>query len=48
VKRLESDVKIKQFIDYVKSLKNPIYYLTTEKPKIETYEEFEGPIYEYN
>ena len=48
VKRLESDVKIKQFVDYVKSLRNPIYYLTKEKPKIETYEEFEGPIYEYN
>ncbi|MDL1955722.1 MAG: RNA-directed DNA polymerase [Candidatus Desulfofervidus auxilii] len=48
VKRRESDVKIKQFVDYVKSLKSPIYYLTTEKPKIETYEEFEGPIYEYN
>ena len=49
VKRHESDdVKIKQFVDYVKSLESPIYYLTTEKPKIETYEKYERPLYEYD
>lgn len=46
VKRCDSNGEISQFIDYVKRLKEPLYYLTTERPKIETYEESEEPSYE--
>lgn len=45
VKRQENNDDINKFIDYVKSLQKPIYYLTTERPKIETYE---APLYEYS
>lgn len=45
VKRLENNDDINKFVDYVKSLQKPIYYLTTERPKIETYER---PLYEYD
>jgi len=37
---------IKDFIKYVKSLKNPIYFLKVEKQKIETYKEFEPSMHE--
>lgn len=30
---------IARFVDYIKSLQNPLYYLQVDKPKIETYEE---------
>ena len=40
VKQTENE-DISQFIDYVKSLSKPLYFLTVERPKIETYEEFE-------
>jgi hypothetical protein len=46
VKRNEGNVEVNQFLDYIKSLSNPIYYLVAERPKIETYEEFERPPYE--
>lgn len=46
IKRSESNNEIKQFIDYVKSLLRPIYFLTTERPKIETYEKFKKSFYE--
>jgi len=46
VKRNENNEEITQFIDYVKSLLKPIYFLTLERPKIETYEKFEKPFYE--
>jgi len=49
VKRLANNDDINKFIDYVKkSLQKPIYYLTTERPKIETYEKYERPLYEYD
>jgi len=41
VKQTENNKDISQFIDYVKSLSKPLYFLTVERPKIETYEEFE-------
>ncbi len=46
IKRSENDEDINQFIDYVKSLKSPIYFLKTERPKIENYSKFEKPSYE--
>ena len=46
VKRSENNEDINRFVEYVKSLSRPIYFLTTERPKIETYEEFEKPFYE--
>jgi len=45
IKRNEQNEEIGQFVDYVKSLSNPIYFLTTERPKIETYEEIGEPFY---
>jgi hypothetical protein len=48
VKRLENNEDINKFIDYIKSLQKPIYYLTTERPKIETYEKYERSLYEYD
>ena len=45
VKASEQNEEIGQFIDYVKSLSNPIYFLTTERRKIETYEGVEEPSY---
>lgn len=45
IKRNEQNEEIGQFVDYVKSLSNPIYFLPTERPKIETYEEIEEPFY---
>jgi len=48
VKRCENNEDINKFIHYVKSLQHPIYYLTTERPKIETYEKYERPLYEYD
>jgi hypothetical protein len=47
VKRSENNDDINKFIDYVKSLQKPIYYLLTERPKIETYKKYEGAPYEY-
>jgi len=35
----EEDIEIKQFINYVKSLKNPLYYLDREHPRLEILEE---------
>jgi hypothetical protein len=35
IKRIETDIEIIKFIDYVKSLKQPLYYLDIEKPKLE-------------
>ena len=46
IKRREGDGEIGQFVDYIKSLSGPIYYLTTERPRIETYRKFEPPSYE--
>ena len=46
IKRSENDKHINQFIDYVKSLKSPIYFLETERPKIENFSDFEKPSYE--
>ena len=46
VKSQSNDEEIDEFIDYVKSLSSPIYYLVTELPKIETYDKFEEPSYE--
>ncbi len=45
VKASKHDEGIGQFADYVKSLSNPIYFLTTEKPTIEIYEGEEEPFY---
>ena len=45
IKRTEANDEISQFIDYVKSLSKYIYFLTTEMPKIEIYEEFEKSFY---
>jgi hypothetical protein len=47
VKRKEKDEDISQFIDYVKSLPKPIYFLTTKRQKIETYDEYEEEFYGY-
>jgi hypothetical protein len=46
IKRSENNEDINQFVEYLKSLSRPIYFLTTERPKIETYEGFEKPFYE--
>lgn len=46
VKRNDTNKDIVQFVDYVRTLSNPIYYLTKERPKIETYEDFEILPYE--
>lgn len=46
IKRGENNKDIDRFIEYVKSLSKPIYFLTTERPKIETYEQFKEPYYE--
>lgn len=46
IKQSENNEDINQFIEYVKSLSKPIYFLTTERPKIETYEQYEKPFYE--
>lgn len=46
VKRIETSQEILQFLDYVKSLSQPTYFLSIERPKIETYEGFEKPGYE--
>jgi len=32
--------EIERFVDYIKSLKTPLYYLQVDKPKIETYKDF--------
>ncbi|MCX5633333.1 MAG: reverse transcriptase domain-containing protein [Phycisphaerae bacterium] len=45
VKRKESNNDINEFIDYVKSLSKPTYFLTVERPRIKTYEEYEGNFY---
>lgn len=46
IKRIETNQEIIQFLDYVKSLSQPTYFLSIERPKIETYEEYEEPGYE--
>jgi hypothetical protein len=46
IKQSENNEDINQFIEYVKSLSKPFYFLTTERPKIETYEQYEKPFYE--
>lgn len=46
IKRSENNGDINQFIEYVKSLKGPVYFLNTERPKIESYKELEIPFYE--
>ena len=46
VTRNESNKEIQQFIKYVKSLSNPIYYLAAERLKIEMYEAISEPSYE--
>jgi hypothetical protein len=46
IKRSEKNEDINRFVEYVKSLSRHIYFLTTERPKIETYKEFEKPFYE--
>lgn len=46
IKRSENNKDINQFIEYVKSLKSHIYFLKTERPKIENYKKFEKPFYE--
>ena len=43
IKRSGGDDDICRFVDYVKSLKKPLYYLERPKPKIETFEEVEQP-----
>lgn len=45
VKKSEQNEEIGQFIDYVRSLSNPIYFLTTKRPTIEIYEGEEEPFY---
>lgn len=47
VKRRERNKDINEFIDYVKSLSKLTYFLTVERPKIETYEEYEEDFYGY-
>lgn len=39
IKNTENE-EIARFVEYIKSLKGPLYYLDTQKPKIETYKEF--------
>lgn len=46
IKRGENNEDINKFIKYVKSLSKPIYFLTTERPKIEIYEQTEESFYE--
>jgi len=46
IKRNENNEDINRFIEYVKSLSKSIYFLTTERPKIETYEDLEKSFYE--
>jgi len=41
VKRNEDNDEIIKFVDYVKSLKNPLYYYDVERPKLEGLEEGE-------
>ena len=45
VKRRKKSEKINEFIEYVKSLSRPTYFLTTERPRIETYEEVQEGYY---
>lgn len=45
VKRNDNDSELIKFVDYVKSLKHPLYYLDVEKPKIEGLEEREPLLY---
>lgn len=49
IKTNENDKDISQFIEYVKSLSRPIYFLTTERPKIETLEKdgYENILYDF-
>lgn len=46
IKRGENNEGSTQFIEYVKSLLKPIYFLTIERPKIEIYEQTEELYYE--
>ena len=46
IERYGNGDEIKQFVNYVKSLQEPVYYLAAARPRIETYEEFEGASYE--
>lgn len=46
IKRGENNEDSKLFIKYVKSLSKPIYFLTTERPKIDIYEQTEESYYE--
>jgi hypothetical protein len=46
IKRGENNEDSGLFIEYVKSLSKPIYFLTTERPKIEIYEKTEESYYE--
>lgn len=45
VKRNERDNEIVQFINYVKSLNHPLYYLDAPRPKLEVWEEGEPSWY---
>jgi hypothetical protein len=45
IKRNENDSEIIKFIDYVKALNRPLYYLDIEKPKLEGLEEIEPSLY---
>ncbi|MBE0427484.1 MAG: hypothetical protein IBX72_12680 [Nitrospirae bacterium] len=45
IKRNENDSKVIKFIDYVKALNRPLYYLDIEKPKLEGLEEGEPSPY---
>lgn len=45
IKRNENDSEVIKFIDYVKALNRPLYYLDIEKPKIEGLEEGEPSPY---
>lgn len=45
VKRNDSDSEMIKFVDYVKSLKRPLYYLDVGKPKLEGIEEGEPSPY---
>ncbi len=45
IKSHEGDNEITKFINYVKSLKHPLYYLDKERPKIESMEELEPSPY---
>jgi len=35
----ESDDSLNRFVDYVKSLTNPLYFLVGDRPKIDAYKE---------